>query len=251
MLLLLSVGFSGCTTSDAQEDVLAKGPDPVQALKDASDFYKDRGDVDNARKAVSTLASARNMDNRDYQVEWTFAHYSYFLGSRDEIEDKEREKVMKAGLTAASIARRMEPGKTEGHFWYAAILGEQSKRSPVTVGIVSVEKIRSAMNKVIEIDPKYQAASAYDALGQLEMATRGLAGGSIEKAIEYYQKAVDLKVDNSYLQLHLAEAYLALGKKPEAKRLLQGILAHDPDPDFIPEHEECVKDAKLLLKKKF
>ena len=58
----------------------------------------------------------------------------------------------------------------------------------MTVGVVSVKKIRKAMNRVIEIDPNYQGASAYDGLGQLEMRTRGLTGGSAEKAVEYFEK---------------------------------------------------------------
>jgi predicted Zn-dependent protease len=107
------------------------------------------------------------------------------------------------------------------------------------------------MNKVIKLDPAYQGYSSYDGLGQLEMATRGLGGGSLEKAVEYYQKAIDAGADNTYIRLHLAEALLAQGKDPEAKRLLEGILTAKPDADFIPEYEETVADAKDLLKKKF
>lgn len=115
------------------------------------------------------------------------------------------------------------------------------------MGVVSVDKIRDAMNKVIAIDPMYQGASAYDALGQLEMGTRGLGGGSIEKAIEYYKKALELNKDNAYTRLHLGEAYLANGKEAEGRKQLQYILDMEPNPDFVPEYEEAANAAKKLL----
>ena len=70
----------------------------------------------------------------------------------------------------------MEPDKPDGYFWYGANLGELARRSPITVGIKSVADIQQAMNKVIEIDPGYQKASAYDALAQIELQTT-MTGG--------------------------------------------------------------------------
>ena len=191
------------------------------------------------------------MDNRNFEVEWKYARMSYYLGSRKSIEENEAEKVLKNGLSAAKIAKRMEPEKPDGHFWYAAILGEQSKRSPMTIGMTSIDDIRDAMNKVIEIDPKYQGASAYDGLGQLEMGTRSFGGGSAEKAVEYYEKALELEKENAYVYLHLAEAYLAVDKDAEAKKTIDTLLKLEPDPEYLPEHEEAVTGAKKLLEEKF
>ena len=61
---------------------------------------------------------------------------------------------------------------------------------PMTTGIKSVSEIRSAMNKVIEIDPTYQNSSAYDALAQVELETR-FTGGSAQKAAELIEKALE------------------------------------------------------------
>ena len=224
---------------------------PLRALSKAAELFEKRGDLNKAREAIDILGKARNIEDRNYEVEWKFARYSYYLGSRRSLGDNEIEKVLKQGLEAARIAKRMEPKKPDGYFWYGAILGEQSRRSPVTVGIVSVGKIKSAMNKVIEIDPDYQGASAYDALGQVELASRGLAGGSAEKALEHLRKGLELNENNAYVRLHLGEAYLALNKDAEAKKHLEYIKTMKPSPDFIPEYEEALEQAKVLLKTKF
>ena len=246
--------FSGCVgSSSADYDTTTSTPEikPAEALPIAESLYAQRKNLDKVREAVKLLEKARNPEKRDFDVEWKFAQYSYFLGSREGVDDDEAEKVLKRGLTGANIAKRIQPDKPDGHFWYAAILGAQSKRSPVTVGVVSVKKIKKAMNRVIEIDPSYQGASAYDGLGQLEMGTRGLAGGSAEKAVEYLEKALELNKNNSYIRLHLGEAYLAVNKDAEAKTQLQFVLKMKPDPEFLPEYEESVEKAKKLLEQKF
>lgn len=251
LILIAAQFFAGCAAISIAEDENTgfTGPPAEIALSTASEFYKKRGETEYARKAVKALEASRNAANRTFEVEWTFAQYSYFLGSRKDVKNQEAEAVLKKGLAAALIAKRMKPERPEGHFWYAAILGQQSKRSPVMVGVVSVDKIREAMNKVIEIDPEYQGASAYDGLGQLEMGTRGLAGGSVVKAIEYFEKAKELDADNAYTRLHLGEAYLANGNKAQGIKQLKYVLDMTPNPDYIPEYEEAASEAKALLAK--
>ena len=213
-------------------------------------LFKERADLAKLREAVKSLAAVRNADARNFEVEWKFAKFNYFLGKHS-TNEKEKEKAFEEGAAAGRIASRVEPNKPDGYFWYAANLGEQAKLSPVTVGVKSVDDIKEAMNKVIEIDPKYQNASAYDGLAQVELSTAGLMGGKPEKAVEYLEKALTIDDDNTYLHLHLAEAYLATGKKAEAKKQLEYLLNMKPNPDYIPEHAETVEKAKKMLEMKF
>jgi tetratricopeptide (TPR) repeat protein len=119
------------------------------------------------------------------------------------------------------------------------------------VGIKSVDDIRQAMNKVIEIQPDYQGGSGYVALAEIELNTAGLLGGKPEKAVEYLEKALTLNKENTYIYLNLAEAYLAVGRKPEAKKQLEQLLKMPPNPDYLPEYRETTEKAKKLLETKF
>lgn len=224
---------------------------PTAAVEKAETLYKKRENLDNVREALKILDAARDMNNRNYEVEWKFAQMSYFLGNAYDTPEDEAEEVLKKGITAGKISKRMKPDKPEGHFWYGAVLGEQAKRSPVTIGLTSVDDIKESMQKVIEIDPTYQGASAYDALGLLELKTAGLAGGSEEKAVQYLEKALELEKNNSNIRVHLAEAYLAVGKDAKAKAQLEYVLQMKPDEDFKPEYRRSVFDAKKLLKQRF
>ena len=242
---------TACSSSVSQESVTVK-TDPAEfsaAIAKADALYRQRANTAKLSEAVDILAGFRKPDDRNYEVEWKFAKYSYFLGSITK-DEKESEKIFEKGRDAGKIASSMEPSKPDGYFWYAANLGEIARINPITVGVKSVGDIRSAMNKVIEIQPNYQNSNAYDALAQLEMETR-LYGGSADKAVVLLEKALQTEKANGELHLHLAEAYLAVKRPAEARHQLDLLLQMAPDPEFAAEHAETVEEAKKMIKNKF
>jgi tetratricopeptide (TPR) repeat protein len=220
-----------------------------ELVKQTDALFSQRTDVAKLREAVSKIAQARNPEQRNFEVEWKFAKYSYFL-SKQTTDEKDAEKLLKDGYAAGMIASRLEPNKPDGYFWAGACLGEQSRRSPLTVGISSTDEIRGLMNKVIEIQPNYEGASAFDVLAQIELSTR-LLGGSVEKAVQYLEKALQIEKENLYIYLHLAEAYLAVDKKTEAKKQIDYIFKMKEDPEYSVEHKEVLERAKKMLETKF
>ena len=243
--------LTGCGNSSAPQNDAPPPPlRPIaETLAQADQLFKERDDVEKLKKARQLVAGVRQPDHRDYDVEWKFAKYSLFLGDKTEDEEK-KEKLFEEGRDAGKIASRIKPDQPEGYFWYGANLAELSKLSPVTVGLPSIGDIRDAMNKVIAINPAYQGASAYDILAQIEMNTH-LSGGKDEKAVEFLEKAIEIEKNNSNLRLHLAQAYLDIDKLDQAKTQLQYILKMQPDPDYIPEHQQNVTEAKRLLATRF
>lgn len=220
------------------------------ALARSDELFRQREDVAKLRESIALLAAVRNPDQRDFEVEWKFAKYNYCLGIQTS-DDQESEKAFEAGKIAGRIASRVEPNKPDGHFWYAANLGEQARRSPVTIGIKAIDDIRDSMNRVISIDPGYQAASAYDALAQVELASTGILGGKPEKAVEHLEKALELSSINSNVHLHLAEAYTAVGRKSDARRQLEHLIRMKPDPQWTVEHAKALQKAKKMLESRF
>lgn len=244
--------FAASCTQTAMPEETAVKMNPAQiseTISKADALFRQRENIERLREAVKTIAAARSSDNRNFEVELKFAKYNYFLG-KALTDDKESDKAFENGKQAAQILTRLAPEKADGYFWYAANLGEQAKKSPVTVGMKSVDEIKNAMNKVIEIQPDYQNASAYDALGQLELET-GMMGGSPQKAAEYLEKGISVDTNNSYLHLHLAQAYLKLNREAEARKQLDYLLKMKPNPDFVPEFNQTVAEAKKMLETKF
>lgn len=254
--ILVTIVFTLClqlncaTHSQVENSAVPDISQPIpEIIQKADDLFKRRTDISNIREAVKVLAAARMADNRNYEVEWKFAKYSYFLGRHAE-DEGESTAAFEKGKEAAQIASNMEPNKPDGYFWYAANLGELARRSPVTVGLKSIEDIKTAMNKVIEIEPGYQNASAYDGLAQIELQT-GMTGGKPEKAIELLEKALQIEKNNTSLRLHLAEAYLAVKKDSEARKQLTELLQMKPNPNYVPEYDEDISNARKMLETRF
>ena len=254
--ILITIVITSCLLTSCSRRQADEIPPPAisdqaisEALNKSADLFKDREDAAKLQQAVDVLATVRDRDHRNFEVEWKFSKYNYFLG-KQMTSDDDAEKALRAGRDAGRIASRLEPNKPDGYFWTGANLGEMSRRSPITVGIKSVDDIREAMNKVIELDPGYQNASAYDVLAQVEMATR-LTGGSADKAVEYLEKGLALEKNNALLRLHLAQAYLAVKKDAQAKAQIDYILHMDPPTDYLPEYRDSVEQAKKLLHNNF
>lgn len=240
-----------CSQGSAGETAVATASDEevAAARTQAEQLFTQRSDLSKLREAINTIAKIRNPDKRDYDVEWTFARYNYFLGRHSET-DAESEQAFITGRDAAKIAINVNPDRPQAHFWYGANLGELCKRSPVTVGIRYVNDVREAMKRVIEIDPGYQGASAFDVLGQIELATR-IKDGTAERAVEYLETGLKYEKQNSSIHFHLAEAYRALRKDGEAKKQLEIVLKMQPAPEYLPEHTETLAAARKLLETKF
>lgn len=240
-----------CGEADAIEPERSTvSPETIStSLSQSEALFKQREDLAKLRDAITVLRTARDPRHRNFEVEWKFAKLNYFLGKQS-TDEKESNKAFEEGRDAGKIALGLEPAKPEGHFWYGANLGELSRKNMLTVGVKSLESVRGAMQKVVEIQPNYQNTSAYDVLGQIELETR-LYGGKAEKAVELLEKGLENEKDNMNLHLHLAEAYLAVKRESDARKQLDKVLSMKHNPDFLIECREAVERAKKLLATKF
>lgn len=245
--------LASCTSTYDGTEITKPDADPAEIAKvisEAESLFANRGtEVENLQKAVRLLSDARTPDHRNFDIEWHYAKMNFFLG-KELGNETESIAAFEKGRDAGRIASRIAPDKPDGYFWYGANLGELARISPVTVGIKSVDDIREAMNKVIEIQPDYQNASAYDGLAQLELATR-LYGGSAKRAAELLETGLKYETDNPNLRLHLAEAYIALSRPADARKQLDLLEQMKPHPSYLPEYNECMARAKHIRETRF
>lgn len=251
-IVITSYLLAGCSPSQGSPAETSRvSPEAISAaVTKADELFAGNKEIEALRSAVNLLAAVRDPEKRSYDVEWRFAKMSFFLGQRLET-GSEKTPVYEKGRDAGLIASRVEPDRPEGHFWYGANLGELAKLSPVTVGIRSVDDIREAMKRVIELQPDYQGASAFEALAQLEMRTRTIGGGTAERAVELLEKALEYEKENVRILVNLAEAYLAVRKDAQARVQLEKVLKMQPHPEYVFEHQEAVERARELLKRNF
>ena len=86
-------------------------------------------------------------------------------------------------------------------------------------------------------------------LGLVYLEAPKIVGGDPQKAVELMEKGLRFGEGNAFLHLHLAEAYMKVGRSAEARRQLNTIISMTPDQNYLPEYREAVGVARKLLEK--
>jgi tetratricopeptide (TPR) repeat protein len=242
-------GVTACHRQPAasSNETVANHKSSAELIQEADSLYAGREDLMKVVRAIVDLRRAAMSDGGNYDVAWRLARLDYYLGSHSAGE-AEREKAFREGIQAGQLAVKLEDGKPEGHFWLGANYGGSAQDSMLS-GLSEIEEIKREMETVIRLDERYQAGSAYMVLGQTYLEAPLLLGGDRYKAVDYLEKSVKLGPTNALARLHLAEAYLAVNRKDDARKQLEGLFAMQPDPDFTPEHNDAVAQARKLQEK--
>ena len=242
-------GFMACQHEPpaATNETGVSSQTSAEAVQDADRLYRGREDLMNVRQALVALRRASMADGGNYDLAWRLARVNYYLGSHTK-DEGEREKAFREGIQAGNLAVKLQDGKPEGHFWLGANYGGSAQDSTLS-GLSEVEDIRREMEIVIKLDERYQAGCAYMVMGQTYLEAPVLLGGDRYKAVEYLEKSISVGPTNALARIHLAEAYLAVNRNVDAQKQLDALIAMKPDPDFIPEHNDALAEARKLQEK--
>jgi hypothetical protein len=251
---LLSLAFASCGRS-AKEATPSPSPPvtplPVaELLRTADEAYAERDNLERVREGLKTLRRIRAVEQDNYEAAWRTARLDYTLGDRS-TDDKEREQAFTDGIEAGETATRVEPNRAEGHFWLGANHGGYAELKGALYALPEAQKIRAEMETVLKLDEGFEGGSAYLALGQLDLELPEMLGGDAARAVATLEKGLPYGANNALLRLQLAEAYIAVKRKDDARRELNWVVNSKPNPGYEPEHNEAVKRARELLAKNF
>jgi Tfp pilus assembly protein PilF len=241
--LLLCMAAACSKQTDVQEVAQDKAA-ASEMVTQADKLYAERADLTRAREGVILLRRALASDTGSYDAAWRLARFDYFLGFHT-TDKSERDKAYSEGVEAGRKAIKLQDGKPEGHFWLGANLGGKAENSALS-GLAAVDEIRGEMEKVIKLDEGFQAGSAYMALGQVYLEAPGMLGGDTKRAVEILEKGLHFGENNELYHVRLAQAYLAVERKDDARRELNKVLNSTPDPDYLPEHNDAITEARKL-----
>ena len=250
LALFFAGAVSGCRKRSAetgQTGAVVSEKTTADRIAEADALYSQREDLSKVRLGIAVLWQARLADEGNYEVAWKLAKLNYYFGLHS-TDDRERDSAFREGVDAGRIAVQLQDDKADGHFWLGANYGGSAEFS-VLSGLAYFEDIRREMEKVVQLDERYEGGSAYMALGQLYLKAPKILGGDKQKAVGYLEKGLRFGGNNSLLRLHLAEAYHALHRDQEARKEIDFILKMTPNPNYLPEYKEAVEQAKKLEEK--
>jgi tetratricopeptide (TPR) repeat protein len=137
----------------------------------------------------------------------------------------------------ARKAVKADPSVVWGHFYVAVSLGSMATVSPIAKQIDMAGEIRGAIERAIALDPQNGFAYHVYGIWHRKMAEigkmsrmfasviygRSIPTGSMEKSIEYLNKAVTLNPTVIASRLELARSYVAVENWSSARSFLTSI----------------------------
>lgn len=203
-----------------------------------------RADLSKAEQARS-IWLARAGAGTDFEIAWKLARVDYWLGTHRPAGA--RRAALEEGVAQGEAAARLRPERPEGHFWMAANMGALAESFGLRQGLRYRGRIKTALERVLQIDAAWQQGSADRALGRWYFKVPGLFGGSRSKAEEHLRRSLAYNPESTATLVFLAEVLIDDRRSPEARALLQRAIDASPDPEWAPEDQDFKRRAAALL----
>ena len=172
----------------------------------------------------------------------------FILGDLSPAE--ERRHHYEKGLEYAERLLVQEPNGVAGHYWKAMHLSGLADIGSRLQGFKLLPQIMEELNRVLTLSETYEDAGAHRVLGRIYFEAPGwpISVGDKKKSLQHLETAVRLAPENSTNHLYLAETWLAMGQKDEARTELEKVSQDGQHAFTPPELEEDRREARRLLK---
>lgn len=230
----------------------AQGDITKVLVKKADKLYAQRGSG-KAVEAVGAYEKVLAVDGKNVEARWKIARSYYWIGQHVNGEDKKLAEFEK-GIRYAQEAIKLDPNCAPCHYWLGVCYGKFGETKGVLQSLGLVPHVKDAMNKVIQLNPKFYHGGPYRVLGRLYFKLPSFKGGDPKKAIENLKKATEIGPKNLTNRNFLVEVLLAEGRKEEAKKELEfaiNLPEAEYPPELAPENREEKKIAEATYKKHF
>jgi tetratricopeptide (TPR) repeat protein len=243
LLFLLSLLFAAPSGGAQTADTGAASRD--DSIAEADRLFTHGENPARDRKALEELERALAEAGDDYELLWHAARAAYHVA--DAARPEEKLRGFERGIQYAERGVALRPNGVEGHFWLGASWGKYAETKGGLKAWRLTKKVRSEMETVLKLRPDYEDGAAYLALGELDRRLPGLFGGSKKRARSYLEEGVRIASHNLELKLQLAILDADQGRREEARRLLEEILAAPTDPAQPRADHEVREEARRKL----
>jgi tetratricopeptide (TPR) repeat protein len=161
----------------------------------------------------------------NYEVLWRMsrmAYYGGFFALPKDATSEDKQAIFLVGSEAGDKARKLDPSRVEGHYWYAVTLGGWGIAKGILKALNSAGPMKDALSEAIKIDPKYHYAGPYRIRGRLYNKIPGMISfGDNQKAAEDLRKAISLAPESKLNHVYMAEVQAKIQSKAEALKTLE------------------------------
>lgn len=232
----------------AAEDIAVK-----RYMKKADKQFALREDPAAVEKARGYYEKVLAVDGENVKARWKLSRLFYWQGDHTK-GSKAKMAIFEKGIRYAQEGVERDGACVPCHFWLGVSYAKYGEAKGIFHSLDLVPHVQREMKIVLELDASYDFGGPDRVLGRVLHQLPAMNGGDNEKAIEHLRKAI--KHGPGLLMNHrfLAEVLISVGRKDEAKVLLEAVIAV-PEAEMIkrkiPDLKEEQAVARRLLEKHF
>lgn len=184
----------------------------------------------------------------EYALLWRWARMSHFRAMLviQESKTEEAARHYGEGAVEAAAAVELQPNRVEGHFWTGVCLIEAARMRGMPAAMRALSKTVNHIQRAIEIDENFHFAGPLRVMGRMTYMRPRLFGGSIERALGYYERALKSAPGNSTTRLYYADALIANRQGQAGRQAYQELIEAPVDEDWLWEQ---ARDKKIAAER--
>jgi tetratricopeptide (TPR) repeat protein len=195
--------------------------------------HLDRSHLDSARVMLEQLRAAEPAN--ESCLVW-LARVRLLLGDHSRTRaDSHAWYVRARGL--ADTLRRRRPDNPEGHLWWGNAQARIGEQQGVIRSLFMLGDVRTAFLRAVALKPDH-VLGLY-AVGRMYYELPGIAGGGLDKAEEYWLRALALEPGLTLTRISLAWTAERRRDWPRAREYARSVLAtvHPSEPASFHDHD--------------
>jgi len=187
----------------------------------------------------------------EYSTLWRLARHAHFRAMQNEEAEHKDEALMwfEIGKNHAQKAVELNRHEVEGHFWLGVNALEWSRRKSWVQAASTFRMAAAHIERAMNQNEEYHFAGPVRVWARVTHFKPLILGGSLDRALDIYRRALQIAPHNSTTLIYYAEALLADQQKPLARQTLHQIIDAPEDKEWIWEQARDRKIAKDYLAK--
>lgn len=201
--------------------------------------------------AFDHALTAALASGREYSHLWRAARLAHFRAMQSEEKNKNEDalRFFESGKMHAENAVEENRHDVEGQFWLGVCVLEYSRRKSWIAAAGALKNAEAHIQRAINQDETYHFAGPLRVMARITHYKPLLLGGSLDRALDIYRRALQIAPQNSTTLLYYAETLIADQQKKLARETLQKIISAPTDADWIWEQARDKRLAQELLAK--
>lgn len=174
-----------------------------------------------------------------------------FMQAQLELDKDRRVQLFESCVAIADQVLALNANDVKGLFWKAAAMGKMAEDSGILNALRMIRPMEKMLLKVVALDERYENAGAHRALGRMYHKLPGfpISFGSNQKALMHLKRAHDLFPQDVITRAFYAELLYDEGKRGEARKHADFVLATPIAAEDALEFAEYVNIALAVIEK--